>query len=140
MRAESTYLHDGQPATLRARLTVVADGGEIDGLAPPKIVDYEQCALTTRVRTTIPHQNTAYERFTSEGPLALLPFGDEMAVVWTLAPARAELLKAADSTAFLSALREAFGGRLGEFTAVGERACYPLTLRYANDAVPAIRW
>ena len=128
------YLLDGMLATLNARVTVVADGGEIDGLAQPQVIDYGQYALTARVRTALPHRNIAYERFTHEGPLALLPFGEEMALVWTLTPARAQLLKTADSKEFLDALREAFGGRLGSFTAVSQRACYPLTLRYATDA------
>ncbi|MBM3340728.1 MAG: FAD-dependent oxidoreductase [Betaproteobacteria bacterium] len=126
------YTLDGIPATLAARLTVVADGGDIDGLAPPKVVDYGQCALTARVRTRLAHQDTAYERFTAQGPLALLPFGDEMALVWTLTPAPAEVLKDVDDQGFLAALREAFGARLGDFTQVEQRACYALSLRTAS--------
>ncbi|HTD90786.1 MAG TPA: FAD-dependent monooxygenase, partial [Burkholderiales bacterium] len=118
------------PMTLRARLTVVADGGDIDGLAPAKSIDYGQHALTARVTTVLPHRNIAFERFTQDGPLALLPFGEEMALVWTLTPARAQMLKGADSKQFLAALQDAFGGRLGDFIAVTQRACYPLTLRY----------
>ena len=126
------YTLNGTPATLTARLAVVADGGDIEGLAPVKVVDYGQVALTARVRTTRLHGNTAYERFTRDGPLALLPFGSEMALVWTLTPDAANTLKTADSPAFLAALRDAFGGRLGEFVAVDERACYPLALRHAT--------
>ena len=133
------YTHDGAAATLTARLVVVADGGEVEGLAPLKSIDYAQHALTARVRTTLPHQQVAYERFTPEGTLALLPFNDEMALVWTLAPARAAELKDADTKIFLTALHEAFGGRLGDFTAVTQRAGYPLTLRYTtNAAVPGV--
>ena len=139
------YTRDGAAAVLTARLVVVADGGDIAGLAPPKILDYAQHALTARVRTTLPHKNVAYERFTPDGPLALLPFcargeqgdrgnqGNEMALVWTLTPARAEALKDADEKTFLDALRVAFGARLGDFTAVTQRACYPLTLRYSTS-------
>ena len=145
VRARATALHrdgefqridytvDGTPASLSARLVVVADGGDIAGLAPPKIIDYAQHALTARVSTTVPHKHVAYERFTPEGPLALLPFGEEMALVWTLPPARAEALKEADTKTFLAALRDAFGGRLGDFNRVTQRACYPLTLRYATE-------
>jgi 2-octaprenyl-6-methoxyphenol hydroxylase len=133
------YTHDGATATLTARLVVVADGGDVEGLAPLKSVDYAQHALTARVRTTLPHQHVAYERFTGEGPLALLPFNDEMALVWTLTPARAAELKDADAKIFLAALHEAFGGRLGDFTTVTQRAGYPLTLRYTtNAAVPGV--
>lgn len=131
------YSREGAPATLNASLTVVADGGDIDGVAPAKVIDYGQSALTARVRTAHPHHNTAYERFTVDGPLALLPFGAEMALVWTLAPQRALELEHADSPAFLAALRNAFGGRLGEFAAVAQRACYPLALRRSTHAATA---
>jgi 2-octaprenyl-6-methoxyphenol hydroxylase len=131
------FVRDGVPARLYARLTVVADGGDIDGLAPAHVIDYAQAALTARVRTTQPHRNTAYERFTREGPLALLPCGTDMALVWTLAPARAQWLEHADTSSFLAALREAFGGRVGEFTAVMQRASYPLALRRATHAAAA---
>jgi 2-octaprenyl-6-methoxyphenol hydroxylase len=134
-----TYSRNGATATLTTRLAVVADGGDIEGLAPLKSVDYAQHALTARVRTALPHQHVAYERFTPEGPLALLPFGDDMALVWTLTPARAAELQAADDKIFLAALRAAFGTRLGDFTAVTQRACYPLTLRYSTTvAAPGV--
>ncbi len=125
------------PATLHARLAVVADGGDIDGVAPAGTFDYAQSALTARVRITQPHCNTAFERFTRDGPLALLPFGAEMALVWTLPPARAQALEAMDTGAFLRALGEAFGTRLGAFTAVSRRTCFPLVLRRAaRSAAP----
>ena len=136
------YTRDGVAAALTTRLVVVADGGDIAGLAPPKVVDYAQHALTARVSTTLPHKQVAYERFTPDGPLALLPYsasgdrgdrGNEMALVWTLTPARAETLKDAGEKIFLDALRASFGARLGDFTSATQRACYPLTLRYATD-------
>lgn len=133
------YTCKGAAASLTARLVVIADGGNIDGLAPPKTIAYAQHALTARVSTSLPHRHVAYERFTPEGPLALLPFDQDMALVWTLKPARAEELRDADAAAFLAALREAFGSRLGDFTGVTRRACYPLTLRYAaQNHAPAI--
>lgn len=131
------YERDGVAETLTARLVVIADGGDIEGLAPPKIIEYAQHALTAQVRVSSPHGQIAYERFTPEGPLALLPFGERgnagntMALVWTLNPARAEALLYADDAVFLAALRESFGGRLGEFTGVSRRAAYPLSLRQA---------
>ena len=133
------YQQNGVHASLTARLVVIADGGDIDGVSPPKTIAYAQHALTARVSTSLPHNHVAYERFTAEGPLALLPFGDAMALVWTLAPAHAEALKDADGTSFLEALRAAFGKRLGDFNAVAQRASYPLSLRYATQtAVPGM--
>lgn len=130
------YACDGVAASLRARLVVVADGSDMDcaGLAPLKTIDYEQHALTARVGTTLPHNHIAYERFTREGPLALLPFGNAMSLVWTLPTARAVELNQAEPKTFLAALREAFGGRLGEFTSLEQRASFPLTLRYTTQA------
>jgi 2-octaprenyl-6-methoxyphenol hydroxylase len=133
------YIRDGAASSLTARLVVVADGGDIEGLSPPKTVDYAQCALTARVSAVQPHKQVAYERFTAEGPLALLPFGEEMALVWTLAPARAQELSDADTKTFLAALRESFGGRLGDFKTATQRASYPLALRYAaNGSMPGV--
>ncbi len=137
------YTCDGAAASLTARLVVIADGGDIDGLASPKTIDYAQLALTARVSTSLPHRHVAYERFTPDGPLALLPFDQEMALVWTLKPARAETLRDADAATFLAALREAFGGRLGDFTGVTRRACHALSLRLslhsaARDGAPGI--
>ncbi len=133
------YTRNGAASSLTARLVVIADGGDIDGLAPAKTIDYAQHALTARVSTSLPHGHVAYERFTPEGPLALLPFDQDMALVWTLKPARAEELREADTATFLAALREAFGSRLGEFTGVTRRACFPLTLRYAaQEHAPGI--
>ncbi len=133
-----SYTCDGATASLSAPVVVVADGGDIAGLAPPKIIDYAQHALTARVSAALPHENRAYERFTPEGPLALLPYEQDMSLVWTLAPARAALLKAASPTDFCAALREAFGSRLGPFKSVTQRACFPLSLRYAATATTAV--
>lgn len=134
------YTQGGVQHALTAQLVVVADGGDIEGLSPPRVVDYAQHALTARVVSALPHRNTAYERFTPEGPLALLPFGvngNEAALVWTLKPAHADALLHAADTEFLTALGAAFGTRLGEFDHVMERAAYPLTLRIAANTNPS---
>lgn len=123
------YQLDGVTQQLHTRLAVLADGGDIEGIAPAKTTRYNQHALTARVTTSEAHKHVAYERFTPDGPLALLPSGKASALVWTLPPARAEALRAADDAAFLRELRAAFGGRLGEFTSVQHRACYPLALK-----------
>jgi 2-octaprenyl-6-methoxyphenol hydroxylase len=133
-----TYQQKGAAHTLRARLVVVADGGDIAGFAPPRITDYQQHALTARVMTAKPHQHVAYERFTPEGPIALLPMQEACALVWTLAPPRAEALLAAEKATFLRELRAAFGGRLGDFTAVTHRASYPLSLKVYGEPLAGV--
>ena len=117
--------------TLAARLAVVADGGGIGDIAAMRSFDYRQVAVTSRVETTLAHRHTAYERFTPDGPLALLPFGTGMAVVWTVATDKADALCAADENAFLAALQDAFGNRLGRIARADGRAAHPLGLRFA---------
>jgi 2-octaprenyl-6-methoxyphenol hydroxylase len=80
--------------------------------------------------------NTAYERFTLDGPMAMLPLADDRAAfVWTLPPAVAEEVLQLSDEKFTNKLRQAFGGRLGEFSRVGKRAAYPLSLSKANGLV-----
>lgn len=117
------------------RLVVIADGGELAHSAAHHAVrDYHQCALVANVVTDRPHDNRAFERFTPDGPIALLPFAAGYALVWTTTPERAQqLCTAADST-FLDALQVEFGARAGRFTRVQSRAVYPLSLRVARAA------
>jgi 2-octaprenyl-6-methoxyphenol hydroxylase len=117
------------------RLTVFADGARIaDARAVPAYhKDYRQTAVVAWVSTEQAHQGRAWERFTPEGPLALLPFGSDYSLVWTASPDRAAQLCALDTPAFLADLQAAFGDRLGGFTNAGARASFPLALRYGQD-------
>jgi 2-octaprenyl-6-methoxyphenol hydroxylase len=127
------YNVDGRPRTLTASLVVIADGGGLPESTRVRTVDYGQCAVTARVHTSLPHAGTAYERFTPEGPLALLPDGAGMALIWTTPTARALPLCEATERAFLAGLQEQFGGRLGRFTAAGARHAYPLVLKFVSS-------
>ena len=80
------------------------------------------------MRTSAPIAHRAYERFTDEGPLALLPQDDGYALVWCVPPTRAEQLLALDDAAFLARLGAAFGSRLGRFSHTTARLAYPLGL------------
>lgn len=113
--------HDGS-------LLVLAEGSGAD-LAQETVKDYGQSAVVCRIDTELPHANTAWERFAPQGPLALLPFRDAHALVWTCATARATKLAQLDDAAFLGAAEQAFGGRRGRFLQAGPRAAFPLTLR-----------
>ncbi len=94
--------------------------------------DYRQSALIARVAASAPIAHRAFERFTGEGPLALLPQdgadGCQYALVWCVRPQRAQALLALDEAHFLTQLGEAFGTRMGRFTSVGVRSAYPLGL------------
>lgn len=118
---------------LNAQLLIVAEGGgsatrDKLGLQPQRH-DYQQHALVVNVHTDLPHQGWAYERFTDQGPMALLPMaGQQRSVVWTVTPEQLPELLSLSDEAFLSRLQQAFGYREGTFTAVAERFHYPLFL------------
>lgn len=124
--AQVSVERDGATQQVETSLLVIADGG---GMADAETVDYGQCALTARVACDPPAADIAYERFTPEGPLALLPDRGQWALVWTVAPARAQQLCGLDETDFCAALQQAFGHRAGCFTGVSHRASHPLLLR-----------
>jgi len=125
-----------------ARLLVLADGGANLARVPGITLtekDYGQTALVGAVTLDAPHGGMAYERFTPEGPAALLPKGDakqgEYSLVWTATPDKVTALLQLDDAAFLAALMSHFGGRAGRFVAVGKRASFPLRLRVATPRV-----
>jgi 2-octaprenyl-6-methoxyphenol hydroxylase len=123
-------------APLRARLAVVADGTgtAVTGIAR-QLRDYGQVALIAKVGMDSPHRGVAFERFTPEGPLALLPEGDHYGLVWTMTPAKAELMLAASGDEFLAALAHQFGTRVSGFARVADRRTFPLRLEFARPTV-----
>jgi len=132
----------GVPGPVQARLAVLADGGhsplrEQLGIGVDT-TDYRQSAIIANVSFERPHGGCAYERFTEEGPMALLPLdegptGRRSALVWTLPPERAAHLMAASEAECLAELQQRFGWRLGRFQRLGERHCWPLTLVQARE-------
>lgn len=131
---------------LRARLVIGADGAasavrEQAGIRSLD-VDYAQTAVIANVRAERFHDYVAYERFTSTGPLAVLPAGVEgsaderrCAVVWTVRNDQTGQLLEMNDASFLAGLQERFGRRLGRFEAAGERSAWPLSLRQAREHV-----
>ena len=69
---------------------------------------------------------------------SLLPYENDYSLVWMHTPAHVTELMQADDTTFLTALRETFGARAGEFTRVTRRASYPLSLRYTTRDTPGV--
>ncbi|WPC05400.1 2-octaprenyl-3-methyl-6-methoxy-1,4-benzoquinol hydroxylase [Pseudomonas benzenivorans] len=135
-------LADGRE--LRTPLLVAADGAHsavrrLAGCATREW-DYLHHAIVTSVRCTEPHQATAWQRFTDDGPLAFLPLdsGDDQhwcSIVWSVLPSEAERLMALDDGAFCRELGRAFELRLGTVLHADKRLCIPLRQRHAKRYV-----
>jgi 2-octaprenyl-6-methoxyphenol hydroxylase len=130
----------GKSINLSAQLLVGADGGQstVRKLLeiPQQISDYGQTALVTTVESSLPHADTAYERFTASGPLAFLPIKSRLSsVVWTRTHEQAEELISASETEFLNELQCCFGYRLGALKLVAPRRAFPLSLVRAEKMV-----
>lgn len=96
--------------------------------------DYQQTAVIANVRTRLAHQGRAFEHFTPQGPLALLPMtADRSALVWC--QQRLDEQQLTDDQQFLTRLQQQFGWRLGEFCQVGQRHYYPLVLSQAESVI-----
>lgn len=125
---------------IQGKLLVAADGAistccQQIGLTMSEH-DFFQVAVIANVSIDQAHNNRAFERFTDQGPIALLPMSDQrMSLVWCLRPAQAERVLQLEDNAFIDELQQAFGWRLGRFTQVGVRASYPLLLRYREQNV-----
>jgi 2-octaprenyl-6-methoxyphenol hydroxylase len=124
--ASVEYRRQGRKRRVDARLVLVADGAQSAARSALAIghqdVDYGQSAMVFNVEVGKPQAGAAYERFTDEGPLAMLPLGGKRyACVWTVSPRRAASLGDLDDGAFGDALQACFGFRLGQLERVGER-------------------
>ncbi len=155
--------NDQPSRQLSARLVVVTDGGR-SNLAEQlgvsyKVSDYHQHAVIANLGLSRPHENIAYERFTGDGAMALLPLMDYVpqpndetpykdlasamvrkreyrsALVWTVPSRQASGLQEISEEDFLSRLQVVFGHRAGRFTRVGERHAYPLQLKTASEQI-----
>jgi 2-octaprenyl-6-methoxyphenol hydroxylase len=128
------FSRGGEDMTIAAALAIVADGGRsldsVPGLQR-EVREYDQSAVVAQVEAELPHDGVAYERFTPDGPVALLPWGERsFALVWTAAPQRAEQLCGLSAANFLTELHAHFGDRVGHFVSVAGRAAFPLKLAW----------
>ena len=136
--SEVTFTHSKQVQTLQSRLLIVADGGrslgDIAGIKK-ETKEYGHDALVTKVTAELPHNHIAYERFTPQGPMALLPNGEAgFSLVWTGLQANIHALAGLDDLMFLKQLHEAFGDRVGQFLSVEKRMSFPLKLSTLNPS------
>lgn len=141
-----TAAKDGQSLHFESSLLIAADGRDSFcrqalGIGA-QVHDYQQVAIVTTVQTSKPHKQIAFERFSSAGPLALLPLpaatpGQESyrrSVVWTVpAGTEQEWLGEENNQHFLNALQQTYGNRAGAFEKTGVRASYPLSQVLADQ-------
>ncbi|WP_282130489.1 2-octaprenyl-6-methoxyphenyl hydroxylase [Pseudoalteromonas aliena] len=129
LHSNSLTLQSGEQ--LSATLLVIADGAQ----SPTRNLlglgfntqPYEQGAIIANLEVADGHNNHAFERFTQNGPMALLPMSNNRySLVWCMCQEKIEQHMALGDQSFLSALQSAFGYRGGQFTKVGMRASYPL--------------
>lgn len=131
-------LSDGRQ--LSCGLVVGADGGasrtrELSGIGRAGWT-YGQSAVVAHLRSAQSHRHTAWQRFLPDGPIAFLPLADgRVSLVWTVTPAAATELLAADPADFSRRVTEASGRVLGEVELDGARAAFPLALWHARDYV-----
>src|SRR5699024_10745007 len=96
--------------------------------------DYDQVAVIARAKFEKPHHNMAYERFTSDGPLALLPVGShEMAVVLIASRLEKEKWQTASDAVFTNEVIYRQGYDLGDIESVTERHIWDLSLMMPKD-------
>jgi 2-octaprenyl-6-methoxyphenol hydroxylase len=129
---------DGPAESIHAKLAAVADGsGNVVAGVERERHDYGQVALVAKVWLDGAESGVAYERFTSKGPVALLPEQDHHGLVWTMTPDEAARALGLDDGAFLAALAAHVGGRVRGFARVAERRTFPLALEVSRPVVTA---
>ena len=113
-------------AQVQGELLVYAEGKPAGGHVATK--DYGQTAIVTEAWSAEPHESLAHERFTTAGPLALLPLESGYSIVWCMRPDDAAALLARDDAGFLAALSAATGFAQRSWNKVAARHAYPLAL------------
>lgn len=122
-----------QPLTVRARLLVGADGTfspvrELIGVNYSE-TDYDSCAIVASIAAERPHLGCAWERFTDQGPIALLPrTAPSMGLVYCVPPDQLDVNMALNEREFLAKIGALSGFPLGRFLRLGTRSSYPLRL------------
>lgn len=127
--------------TFSARIAVAADGvrswlREQSGIQTNRH-DYQQTAIVTNVKTSMPHDKTARQVFLKEGPLAFLPLADpyHCSIVWSLPTENAKTAMNLDEDTFKKQLAEAFDHRLGEVLTLSQRYSFPLVKQSVKNYV-----
>lgn len=138
LQAEQVQVTLDSGRIIQAALIVGADGGRspLRELAGIEVQgwSYGQEAVVARIETSGSHQETAWQRFMPDGPLAFLPLSDgSSSIVWSTSPEHARELLGMDDSDFLDALQKTFGDQLGRMLSCGPRAGFPLRMQHAKQ-------
>lgn len=97
---------------------------------------YGQKTIVGQVRPEKSHDNTCWQRFLDNGPLALLPLNDgRCSLAWHTTYEEADELLALDPEAFSDRLSEGFQWKFGRIEIAGKLGAYPLRLNHAQTYV-----
>lgn len=125
--------------TITTKLLIAADGSnsKIRSLLniPTTTKDYHQHAIVANVSLKAPNvSHTAYERFTHDNLMALLPLSqDRCALILAINSDQTDSLLNYSTNEFLHYLQTQFGYRLGRFTNIGKRTAFPLKMTSAQQ-------
>lgn len=149
---QAVHLVQGE-TSWHSGVVVQAEGAPASGMTlssaeanPPIEREYQQHAVLAVVRASQPSPGWAWERFTRQGPFALLPihlpehgWHDAYSLIWCCRPDEAQRLAALDDNGFAVELNQVFGSRMGHLQPLGERAVHPLRLRWRRDVLAGRR-
>ena len=126
--------------TLKVDFVVGADGtqSKVRELLdlPIEIKDYDAYGVIAKIETELAPNHWAYERFTTQGPVALLPMGGNASKAVLVCESKdIDHVKSLDNEAFMALFAEKMGERLGAFTQVSKRVFYPLRETYVPQMV-----
>lgn len=127
----------GEMRTIRGKLVVAADGSRSRLRQAAGIKThgwkYWQSCIVAFVKPEKPHNNTAYEKFRSSGPFAILPLpGNRCRIVWTAPHEEAQALCALDDEQFLIELQARYGNQMGKLELLGDRFIFPVQLMQSD--------
>jgi len=131
---------DGEAKQIWTRLVVAADGARSPLRQQAKIRthgwQYWQSCVVATIKPEKSHNHTAYERFWSSGPFAILPLtGDRCRIVWTAPRAEADAIVALDDDQFLKELTQRYGDHMGKLALEGDRYVFPVRLMHSTRYV-----
>lgn len=138
---EQSIRVSSQERTWDGRLLMVADGANSPTRKKLKVEltswPYHQQAVIVTVTTEKPHQNTAYQVFNPDGPLAFLPLvhPNQCSIVWSTNAARAQVLMGLSDDEFNAELTRAFAAKLGQVHVISTRHQFPLLMRHVKQYI-----